>query len=133
MGNSEKFNYTYSGKEQEEIRKIRGKYVRQDTQTDKMEQLRRLDAGVAKKGAAVSLVIGIAGTLIMGTGMSFVMSDFGKIFGSFSDFALPLGIILGIAGMILIVLAYPVYNRVTAKERERITPEILRLTDELMK
>lgn len=78
-----------------------------------------------------SLVIGIIGALIMGMGMSLVMTEFGQILGSLSGYATLIGIAIGIIGMILVALAYPVYNRITQKERERIAPEILRLTDEL--
>lgn len=59
----------------------------------------------------------------MGAGMSFVMTEIGAI----------IGIMIGIIGMILVALAYPLYNRVLRKNREKIAPEILRLTDELLK
>ena len=105
----------------------------QETELDKMEQLRRLDASVAKKGTMAALIIGIIGTLIMGTGMSLIMTEFREILGSYSNFAMPIGIVLGVTGMILIAFAYPIYNRITQKERERIAPEIIRLTNELMR
>jgi hypothetical protein len=44
-----------------------------------------------------------------------------------------IGIIIGIIGIVMVCLAYPVYNRILKKEREKIAPEVLRLTDELMK
>jgi len=134
MEQKDTFNYTYSAKEQEEIKKIRQRYAAPEKkEIDKMEQLRRLDASVTKKGTIVSLVLGIVGALIMGTGMSLVMTEFGKILGSLANLAMPIGIGLGIVGMVMIALAYPIYNRITQKERERIAPEIIRLTDELMK
>ena len=132
MDNKEKetFNYTYSAKEQEEIKRIRKKYTAPAEEEDKMAQLRRLDARVYSKATTASLVVGIIGALIMGIGMSLAMSDFGKILGSL---AMVVGIIVGVTGMVLIALAYPVYNHVLKKERSRIAPEILRLTDELLK
>lgn len=133
MESNEKFNYTYSAKEQDEIKKIRERYAPKDTKVDKMEQLRRLDASVTKKATTVSLVVGIIGALILGTGMSFIMTDFGEILGSLSTLAMPIGIALGIVGLAFVALAYPLYNRIAAKERERIAPEIIKLTDELMK
>ena len=57
------------------------------------------------------------------------MTDIGAALGSI---ALVVGIAVGIAGMVLVALAYPLYNRVLKKQRERIAPEILRLTDELL-
>ena len=132
--NNNKFNYTYSAKEQEELKKIRQRYTEPEKkEIDKMEQLRRLDASITKKGTIASLVLGVVGALIMGTGMSLIMTEFCKILGSLSNFAMPIGIVLGVVGMVLVALAYPVYNRITKKERERIAPEIIRLTDELMK
>lgn len=122
MKNKETFSYTYSAKEQEEIKKIREKYAPKEA--DKMEQLRRLDAGVTQKGTVVSLVVGIIGALILGTGMSMYMV-WTELF--------VLGIIVGIVGIAVVSAAYPIYSYVTKKEREKIAPEIIRLTDELIK
>ena len=123
MENKETFSYTYSAEQQEEIKKIREKYETKGT--DKMEQLRRLDESVTKKGTVLSLVLGIIGALIMGTGMSLCMV--------WTD-TMPIpGIVIGVIGIAAVSLAYPVYNFITRKEREKIAPEILRLTDELMK
>lgn len=128
------FEYNYSAKEQAEIRKIRERYIEHpQEEPDKMEQLRRLDAGVTQKGSVAALIIGIIGALILGSGMSLIMTDFGSILGEWERFAMPIGIALGIIGLILVALAYPLYNGITKKERERIAPEIIRLTDELMK
>lgn len=120
--NKETFNYTYSAGEQEEIRRIREKY--QPREADKMEQLRRLDESATHKGTAVSVWVGIVGTLLMGFGMSCCMV--------LTDLFI-LGIVVGVIGIITLSLAYPLYNYITKKERERIAPEIIRLTDELLK
>ncbi len=133
MENKESFNYTYSAKEQEEIKAIRKKYVTPEQTEDKMAQLRRLDAGVTQKAQAVSLVFGVIGALLLGLGMSLAMTDLGEILGSHRGMAMLLGIIIGIVGIILVSLAYPIYNRIVKIEREKIAPEIIRLTDELMK
>ena len=123
------FQYTYSAKEQNEINDIRKKYLPKDE--DKMSQLRRLDASVYRKGTVVSLVIGIIGALVMGAGMSLVMTDIGAKLGMAS--VMVPGIVIGVVGMIGVCLAYPVYQAVTKHERERIAPEIIRLSDELLK
>lgn len=123
MDQENKFNYTYSAQEQNEIRKIREKYS--DTPDSKLDMLRRLDAGVTRKGTIASLVLGVAGILIMGIGMCCCMVWKESLF-------IP-GIIIGIAGIAGVIAAYPVYKSITKKERERIAPEIIRLTDELMK
>ena len=44
-----------------------------------------------------------------------------------------IGILIGIIGIVLVSVAYPIYNSIIKKEREKIAPEIIRLTDELMK
>lgn len=121
--NNNSFNYTYSAREQEEIKKIRSKYVA--PVEDKMEQLRKLDASVTSKATTIGLIIGILGTLIFGTGMCCCLVWQGIWF-------IP-GIVVGLVGMAVVAVAYPVYNRVIKREREKIAPEIIRLTDELMK
>lgn len=128
MENNETFEYTYSAAQQAEIERIRKKYM--PAQESKMEQLRRLDRSASQKAQAVSLSIGIIGALIMGTGMSLAMTEFGASLGSMAMVA---GIVIGTVGMVLVALAYPVYNRILKKERERLAPEILQLTEELMK
>lgn len=119
----ETFHYTYSAKQQEEIRNIRKKYAAPEN--DKMEQLRRLDRSAAQKGTAVSLAAGVLGALLLGIGMCCCMVWGGPLF-------IP-GIVVGVAGIVLVCCAYPLYIRATEKERKRIAPEILRLADELMK
>lgn len=135
MENKEKdtFNYTYSVKEQEEIKAIRKKYAVQEKTEDKMAQLRRLDAAVTQKATTVSLVFGIIGALILGIGMSLAMTDIGKIIGLLGGMAMLVGILIGIVGIVLVCMAYPIHNCIIKKEREKIAPEIIRLTDELMK
>ena len=120
---TEGFQYSYSAKQQEEIKRIRSKY--EAPQEDKMAYLRRLDETVAKKGTTLSIVLGVIGTLILGVGMCCVLVWQNTWF-------IP-GIIIGIVGLAVLSLAYPVYLQVTKKEREKIAPEILRLTDELLK
>ena len=120
---NEVFSYTYSAKEQEEVKQIRKKYMPKEA--DKMEQLRRLDRSVTRKGTAVSIVMGIIGALTLGIGMCCAMVWMGRWF-------VP-GIVIGLVGIILASLAYPLYTHITQKEREKVAPEILRLTDELMK
>ena len=128
---SEEFKFTYSAKEQEELRKIRQKYVTKEV--DRMEQLRKLDAGVTRKAVVISLVAGIIGALVLGFGMSLIMTDVGETLGLYGTIQVVLGVVIGMIGVVLVSVAYPIYNRITQKERERIAPEIIRLTDELMK
>lgn len=127
----ESFNYTYSAKEQEELKKIQQKY--QPKEETKMDLIRRLDAGVTKKATMVSILLGVIGSLIFGSGMSFFMTELGEELGMTDGFCMVFGIVFGVAGIALISLAYPLYRHMVKKEREKIAPEILRLTEELMK
>ena len=132
MENKENFSYTYSASQQAEIKRIREKYAPPVEAEDKMETLRRLDRKVTSKATTAALTVGIIGTLIMGTGMSLIMTELGALFGSFF-LAIAVGLAMGIVGILLVCLAYPVYNRALQKGREKAAPEILQLTDELMK
>lgn len=120
---NEGFQYTYCAKEQEELRRIRSKYVPQEE--SKLQLLRRLDAQVTGKASLYAILVGVFGAIILGIGMSCTMVWGGPVF-------VP-GIVVGLIGLALVALAYPVYNRTLQKERARIAPQILRLTEELMK
>ena len=127
------FQYTYSAKEQAELKRIRDKYTAPTEAEDKMTRLRRLDASVTQTAQAVALVFGIIGALILGCGMSLCMTDLGEILGSYRDMAMVIGIIVGVIGGVLASLAYPIYNAIVKAKRKKLAPEIIRLTDELMK
>lgn len=119
MDNSEKFEYTYSAKQQSELENIRKKYLPQEE--TKMERLRRLDKSAERSGTIISIIVGVIGTLIMGFGMCLCLE--------WSQFIA--GVIIGVAGMVILGLAYPIFKYVTKKQREKIAPEILRLTEEI--
>lgn len=119
MDNNEKFEYTYSAEQQAELENIRKKYLPQEE--TKMDKLRRLDKSVTRRGTVISIVTDIAGTLIMGLGMCMCLE--------WQQFVW--GIILGVLGIAVLAAAYPVFNKITQKQKEKIAPEILRLTEEI--
>lgn len=123
VNNSESFEYTYSAKEQEEIEKIRKKYLPREE--DKMELLRKLDKDVTKPGTIWSLVIGIMGCLLFGVGMCCTLVWADSLFG--------VGIVVGVIGMAIMGVAYPIYIRITKKQQEKLAPQILALAEELRK
>ena len=127
------FSYSYSAREQEEIKRIRKKYAEDSARTDEssIERLRRLDASVTKKGTTVSLIVGTLGSMLMGSGMSLVMTDLGALLSGM--LSLFIGIAVGVVGIVGVALAYPIYKVITKKERERIAPEVLRISEELLK
>ena len=127
------FQYIYSAKDQAELKRIRDKYTAPTEAEDKMTRLRRLDASVTNTAQAVALVFGVIGTLILGFGMSLIMTELAELIGISEDMAMVIGITIGIVGGILASLAYPIYNAIVKARRKKLAPEIIRLTDELMK
>lgn len=117
------FQYTYSAKEQAEIKAIRQKYVPREE--NRIEKIRQLDRHVTQKATAIAIFAGVIGTLIMGGGMSLCLVGGGGYYF--------LGIPLGIVGLIILAPANYVFMKVSEKEKEKIAPEIIRLTDELIK
>ena len=121
--NGSGFDYSYSARQQEEIKAIRKKYLPQEE--GKLERLRRLDRSVTRKGTVVAMIVGVIGCLILGFGMSCVTV--------WADTLFLAGILIGAVGIACILLAYPLYQLITRRQRKKIAPEILRLTDELTK
>lgn len=117
------FQYNYSAKQQEEIKNIRKKYL--PPEENKMEQLRKLDQSATRPGMLVSICVGTISSLIMGIGMCCTMLWADKWFVQ--------GIIIGVIGIFGIIAAYPLYVSITKKKRQELAPEILKITEELMK
>lgn len=118
-----KFQYHYSSNEQEEVRKIRNKYV--DSNKNKLEQLQELDKSVTKLSTIIAISIGVVSCLIFGLGMSCTTV--------WKDTSFIAGIVIGIVGIVGMVITYPIYQYVTRKQREKVAPLIIELSDELMK
>ena len=122
----ETFTYTYSAKEQEEIKKIRDKYASPTKEETSLAQLRRLDESATKGATVVSLIVGIISALLLGVGMCCAMVP------GWKAYFIP-GIMIGIIGIIGMIAAYPIYARMVKRKRAKLAPEILRLSDELIK
>ena len=123
---NETFTYTYSAKEQEEIKKIRDKYTSPTKEETSMEQLRCLDESATKGATVVSLIVGIISALLLGVGMCCAMVP------GWERYFIP-GIVIGVVGIIGVIAAYPIYNHMVKRKRAKLAPEIIRLSDELMK
>ena len=121
MAEKEIFEYTYSAPQQSEVQKIREKYLPREA--TKLDQLRALDAGVTRRGTAVSLVHGVLYALVLGLGMSCCMVWAGILF-------VP-GIVIGCIGLAGVMATYPIYKHIVNQDREKFAPEILRLAEEL--
>ena len=123
MDKKETFEYTYSAAQQDEIERIKRKYMPKEE--NKMELLRKLDRDVTKPGTIWGIVVGSIGCLIFGIGMCCTLV--------WAESFFVLGIVVGVIGMVIMALALPLYKKITKKERERIAPQILALTEELSK
>jgi len=115
------FSYTYSAKQQEEVKRIQQKYMPQEE--NKMEQLRRLDKSATKPGKIAAYIIGIISSLILGVGMCCTMV--------WPEYFVA-GIIIGVVGMIGMSVTYPIYNKITKKQREKLAPQIIQLSKDLI-
>lgn len=122
MAEKEVFEYTYSAPANREVIRIREKYLPREV--TKLDQLRALDASVTKRGNAVSIVHGIVCALILGLGMSCCLVWAGNMFFP--------GIVIGCIGLAGTAASYPIYNHIVRQDREKIAPEILRLSEELI-
>ena len=127
------FTYIYSAKDQAEIENIRKKYEPQSRYESNLDQLRNLDASVTSKAAMISLIVGIAGTLIVGLGLSLILSDLYALIGLSKSLCQILGIVIGVVGIFVDSINYPLYDIIIMRERKRVAPEIIRLSNELMK
>lgn len=117
------FSYTYSAKENAEIKKIREKYI--DKQISEFDKLKALDKKVQMSGQIEGLSIGIIGSLIFGIGMCFGLGVFAK--------SMILAVIFGCIGFGISLAAWPLYKKIHKKTYDKYVPEILELTKKLEK
>lgn len=121
VNKNESFEFTYSAKEQEEVERIRNKYL--PKKESKMEQLRNLDKAAEKPGTMVAIAVGVVGSLVLGIGMCCTMVWADTLF-------IP-GIFIGILGMAIAGCAHPIYKKITAGQRAKIADQIIALSNEL--
>ena len=124
MNNDKKFEYRYTASsedEKQEAETIRNKYL-QTQEKSKLEKLRELDKKVNAGPIAVSLTLGIIGTLVFGLGMTCVL-EWGKVL---------LGCILGAVGCIPVAAAYFAYKLILGKNKKKYSEEIIRLSNEII-
>ncbi len=117
------FTYNYSAARNKEVESIRRKYM--PSEESKLEKLKRLDYRVQMAGMIEGLCFGIIGALVFGVGMCFFLD----VFAGAAWFTA----ILMICGTLLMIPAYPIYRRIARKTKAELTPEILRLSEEIMK
>lgn len=108
--------------------KIRTQYM--EKQPSELEELRELDAAVKRPANVFAYVFGSISAVVMGCGMSLVMTDIGTTLGMTSTM-LP-GIALGIVGMVLALINYPIYKSILASRKAKYADQILALSEKIM-
>ena len=110
------------------VQKIRTQYTeRENTQLD---ALKALDKKVKKPANVFTVVFGISSAVVMGSGMSLVMTDIGSIIGIESPM-FP-GIIIGVVGLVMALLTYPMYKKILNSRKKKYANEIIKLSDNIM-
>ena len=108
--------------------KIRTQYM--EKQSTELDELRALDAKVKRPANVFAYVFGAVSAIIMGMGMSLVMTDIGAVVGITS--AMTLGIIIGVVGLGMALLTYPMYKRILNSRKKKYGTEILKLSEKIM-
>lgn len=113
--------YKASEQDQKQAEQIRRQYINRED--NKIEQLQSLDHKVKLPGRIIASIFGTVGALIMGAGMSLIM-----VWENMS-----LGLTVSVSGMIIVLVAYPIYVLVTNSRKKKYQEEILRLSEEVIK
>ena len=109
--------------------KIRAQYM--EKQASELDALRELDAKVKRPANVFAYIFGSISAIVMGAGMSLVMTDIADYIGLRSDPMLT-GIIIGVIGMIMALVNYPIYKGILGSRRKKYGAEILALSDKIM-
>ncbi len=128
MENNAAFHYEYSAKENAEVQEIRNKYLPQPD--SKLDALKKLDTKVKQPVNVFAYVFGSVSAIVMGAGMSLVMTDIGAIIGI--EEAMVPGIIVGIVGMAMAIITYPIYKRMLASRKKKYADKIIALSDQII-
>ncbi len=112
--------------ERKEIENIRASY---DTkEITRLDELKALDKKVKRPAKIFAYVFGSVSALVLGTGMSFAM----KVIGESLSFAMPLGIGVGLFGILLVSVNYPLYKKILQNRKEKYSKQIIELSDSLL-
>ena len=112
------------------VQKIRTQYMEKDSSEKNLDLLRELDAEVKHPANVFGYVFGSISAIIMGSGMSLVMTDIGKQLGISNT--MPLGIVIGVVGMLMAIATYPIYKNILASRKEKYADRILELSEKIM-
>ena len=110
------------------VQKIRTQYT--EKEHTNLDALRELDAKVKRPANVFAYIFGTISAIIMGCGMSLVMTDIGSTIGM-TDTMVP-GIIIGILGMLMAIINYPIYKGILGSRRKKYADQIMKLSDKIM-
>ena len=110
------------------VQKIRTQYT--EKQHTELDELKELDAKVKRPANVFAYTYGSVSAIVMGSGMSLVMTEIGTIIG-ISNAMVP-GIVIGVVGMAMALSTYPIYKKILAARKKKYAPEILALSDKIV-
>jgi uncharacterized Tic20 family protein len=108
--------------------KIRTQYM--EKESTELDALRELDAKVKRPANVFAYIFGSISAIVMGAGMSLVMTDIGAAIGIAS--ALVPGILVGVVGLGMALLTYPIYKGIMNSRKRKYGAEIIKLSDKIM-
>ena len=111
------------------VEKIRSQYTEKEN-TD-LDALKALDARVKRPAKVFGYIYGAVGAVVMGAGMSLVMTDIGMVIGLNS--ALLPGIAVGIVGLAMSCTTYPIYKKILISRKKKYAHQIMELSDRITK
>ncbi len=109
------------------VQKIRTQYT--EKQHTELDELKALDAKVKKPANVFAYTYGSLSAIVMGAGMSLVMTDIGVMIGLGA--AMVPGIVTGVVGMGLALTTYPIYKKMLAARRKKYAAKIIELSDKI--
>ena len=112
----------------ETVEKIRSAYLPKVREEDKLKELEALDKKVHRPAKTFAYVFGTVGSLVLGTGMSLAM----KVIGASLSFVMPLGIGVGILGILLVSINYPLFKKILRARKNKYSKQIIELSDTLL-
>ena len=111
------------------VEKIRSQYT--ESENTDLDALKALDARVKKPANVFGYVYGSIGAIVMGAGMSLVMTDIGSVLGM-TETLIP-GIAVGVAGMVMALTTYPIYKKILSSRKKKYAAQIMELSERVMK
>lgn len=111
------------------VRKIRTRYT--EKERTGLDELKELDARVKRPAAVFAYIFGSIGAVIMGSGMSLVMTDISETVGIANPMLY--GVVIGLIGMFIAVINYPIYKGMIGSRRKKYADKIIMISDQIMK